>query len=177
MSTQTQSRSPEEVEDAVENLKIKSESSDDEQDTITLEESKPPLTPSKLNQAESEDEMPHKRIPEKKTPKSRTPKTPHTPQFSQSSKTLKPDPGKEHEEVVGGEITVKMEAGKPPKLSRSSSQKIMAKPVALFDDFPDKTDEACGVFEVIKDSIYANKHIGCVDDDGFECECEEEWGK
>ena len=178
MSTQIFSRSPEEVGNAIEDLKIKSESSDDEPDTITLEDFKNPTTPTEINPALSEEPMSRKRIPETtRSNKSRTPKTSATPQLSQTPKTPKPDPTEEHEEVLGGDITVKMEPGKPPKLSRSSTHKIMAKPVALFDHLPDKTSEACEVFEVIQDSIYANKNIGGVDDDGFECECDEDWGK
>ncbi|EAU30568.1 conserved hypothetical protein [Aspergillus terreus NIH2624] len=48
------------------------------------------------------------------------------------------------EEKVGGGITVKLEPGQPPKLTRSSSQKVVARPPQLFSHLPDSTAEAQG---------------------------------
>lgn len=81
-----------------------------------------------------------------------------------------------HEETIGGEVTVKLEPGQPPKLARSSSQKIWTRPAPLFDDYPDKTAEARAIFEVIPNCIYGSKHMGSTEH-GMDCDCNEEWGK
>ena len=93
-----------------------------------------------------------------------------TPQSSSPS-------SEKHEEVIGGEVTVKMEPGQPPKLARSTSQKIVAAPPLLFGDYPDKTNEAQGHFEVIPSCIYSNKYIGSTEHGSMDCDCVEEWGK
>ncbi len=82
----------------------------------------------------------------------------------------------EHEEVVGGEITVKLEPGQPPKLARSSSQKIWTKPSQLFNDYPSRTEEAQSKFDVIPACIYGSKYMGSTEH-GMDCDCTEEWGK
>lgn len=78
------------------------------------------------------------------------------------------------EETVGGDITVKMEPGQPPRLARSVSQKIVARPPQLFLHLPDCTAEARSTFETIEDSTYANKHMGYTEH-AMECDCAEEW--
>jgi len=80
------------------------------------------------------------------------------------------------EETVGGDITLKLEPGKPPKLARSSSKKILTRPPQLFLDYDDATSEARRTFEVILDCSYANKYLGTTDA-AYECDCNEEWGK
>ena len=80
------------------------------------------------------------------------------------------------EEIVGGEVTVKMEPGQPPKLARSSSQKIPSRPVQIFSDHESKTEESKGVFEVIAACVYSNKYMGATEH-GMDCDCAEEWGK
>ena len=80
------------------------------------------------------------------------------------------------EEMLGGEITLKMEPGKAPKLSRSASQKIVARPPPLYLDLPDATQEATSTFDVLPACTYANKHIGTTEH-ALECDCSEEWGK
>lgn len=80
------------------------------------------------------------------------------------------------EEKVGGDITVKMEPGQPPKLSRSSSQKVVAQPPRLFLHLPDSTAEAQSTFEVMETCTYANKYMGYTEH-AMECDCAEEWGK
>jgi len=82
-----------------------------------------------------------------------------------------------HEEVIGGEITVKHEPGQPPKLSRSTSQKIVARPPPLFDNYEDKTKEAREGFEVIPECSYSSRYIGSSEHDSMDCDCAEEWGK
>ena len=82
----------------------------------------------------------------------------------------------QHEAIVGGEILLKMEPGQPPKLARSSSQKIPARPTQLFSDYANKTEEAKGVFEVIQTCSYSSKYMGATEH-GMDCDCPEEWGK
>ena len=80
------------------------------------------------------------------------------------------------EEVLGGEITLKMEPGKAPKLSRTASHKIASRPPPLYLDLPDATQEAKSTFDVLLECTYANKHIGTTEH-ALECDCSEEWGK
>ena len=80
------------------------------------------------------------------------------------------------EEIVGGEVIVKMEPGQPPKLARSSSQKIPSRPAQLFSHCESKTEEAKGVFEVIPSCTYSSKSMGATEH-GMDCDCSEEWGK
>lgn len=82
----------------------------------------------------------------------------------------------EDEQIVGGDVTVKIEPGQPLKLSRMSSQKIVPRTAPLFDDYPDKTAEAKDTFQVIPACIYSNKYIGSTEH-AMECDCAEEWGK
>ncbi|KAL3431146.1 hypothetical protein BDV09DRAFT_176919 [Aspergillus tetrazonus] len=77
-------------------------------------------------------------------------------------------------EKVGGGISVKMEPGQPPKLARSSSQKVVPRPPQLFLDLPDSTEEAQKTFEVIETCQYANKYMGYTEH-AMECDCAEEW--
>lgn len=81
----------------------------------------------------------------------------------------------EFEEVVGGDISVKLEPGKAPKLARTSSKKIMSKPPPLFTHLPDASDEASKAFDLIPNCTYANKYLGTTDH-ALECDCTEEWG-
>ena len=82
-----------------------------------------------------------------------------------------------HEEIIGGEVTVKQEPGQPPKLSRSTSHKIASRAPPLFQDYPDKTKEAKGTFELISECSYTSKWIGSTEHDSMDCDCAEEWGK
>lgn len=97
-----------------------------------------------------------------------------SPAKSQSA-ARSPHVKSDDEETIGGEITVKVEPGQAPKLSRKSSQKVVQRPPQLFSDLEDKTEEATSTFEVIADCTYANKLIGTTDH-ALECECQEEWG-
>lgn len=80
------------------------------------------------------------------------------------------------EEKVGGGITVRLEPGEPPKLARSSSQKVVPRPPPLYLDLPDSTGEAKSTFEVMEACTYANKFMGYTEH-AMECDCAEEWGK
>jgi hypothetical protein len=81
------------------------------------------------------------------------------------------------EEVIGGDITVTVEEGKPPKLSRKASQKVISKPVQLFDHLPDSTGEAISVFSQIENCIYGGKYMGHSEHDSLDCDCSEEWSE
>ena len=99
---------------------------------------------------------------------------------TQSPTKASPSPDGSHaftnEEMVGGEVMVKMEPGQPPKLARNSLQKIPSRPVQTFSDHASKTEESKGVFEVISACVYSNKHMGATEH-GMDCDCSEEWGK
>ena len=81
------------------------------------------------------------------------------------------------EEIIGGDITVTVEPGKAPKLSRKSSQKVISRPPILYDDMPDSTEEASTVFQIIKDCIYGSKHMGSSEHDALDCDCSEQWSE
>lgn len=88
-----------------------------------------------------------------------------------------PSAGSEKHEVVGGEVTVKLEPGHPPKLARSSSHKVIAKPAPLFHDHPSKTEESKYTFQVLEQCSYTSKNIGSTEHGSMDCDCTEEWGK
>ncbi|KAF2660755.1 hypothetical protein K491DRAFT_14788 [Lophiostoma macrostomum CBS 122681] len=86
-----------------------------------------------------------------------------------------PSPGtSEQEEVLGGDITLKMEPGKAPKLSRTASHKVVSRPPPLYLDLPDVTEEAKSMFAVLPECTYANKSLGTTEH-ALECDCSEEW--
>lgn len=80
------------------------------------------------------------------------------------------------EELLGGAITLKIEPGKAPKLSRAASQKIVSRPKPLYHHLPDATADAKSTFDLLPECTYANKHIGTTEH-ALECDCSEEWGK
>ncbi|KAL9044441.1 MAG: hypothetical protein Q9214_002419 [Letrouitia sp. 1 TL-2023] len=80
------------------------------------------------------------------------------------------------EETGGGSITIRQQAGQIPKSIRSSSQKPLMRPPPSFHDFPSKTEEAKGTFQVLTACIYQSKAIGTTEA-AMDCECAEEWGK
>ena len=87
-----------------------------------------------------------------------------------------PEFKEEHTELIGGDITLKIEPGQPPKLARSSTQKVIARAPPMFDHMESKTEEATRGFLVIKECIYASKYLGSTEH-AMECDCAEEWGK
>lgn len=102
----------------------------------------------------------------------RSSRSPNVPQ----DKVTSPTPKSEGEELLGGDVTLKQDPGKPPKLSRTTSRKVERRPPPMFDDYKDSTAEATSSFEVITACTYANKHLGTTDP-ALECDCAEEWGK
>ena len=82
----------------------------------------------------------------------------------------------EDEETVGGEVTLKLEPGKPPKLARTTSHKVEKRPPQLFTDHEDALSEALNYFEKLPECTYANKYLGSTEP-ALECDCAEEWGK
>lgn len=100
--------------------------------------------------------------------------SPYKQEHALQSPTIKME---KHEEVIGGEVTLKQEPGQLPKLSRSTSHKILSRPPPLFKDYPDKTKEAEDSFELISGCSYTSKYIGSTEHDSMDCDCAEEWGK
>lgn len=80
------------------------------------------------------------------------------------------------QETVGGDITVKMEPGQAPKLSRKQSRKIPSRPPQLFSHLPDATAEATSSFDVLSTCTYGAKYLGYTEPP-LECDCSEEWGR
>lgn len=158
----TYSSPDDKVEDAIKGMKIENRDSEEEVfDTIIVGDVKQESTTMSRGSSPTKSGL---------KPASRSPK-------KSKLNSQSPDPLKEeHEETVGGDITVKTEPGKPLKLARSSTQKVMARPPPLFDHLPDKTDEATGIFQVITQCTYSNKYLGSTEH-AMECDCSEEWGK
>lgn len=92
------------------------------------------------------------------------------------SQTPKPQDGL-HEETVAGDVRVVLEPGKPPKLSRKASEKVIARSPRVFDHLPDATEEATQSFQVIKDCIYGSKYMGYSEHDSLDCDCSEDWSE
>jgi histone-lysine N-methyltransferase SETD2 len=121
-----------------------------------------------------------------KTERTSTPSTP-TPDLSPTKRSksgtqspvkgesVPQTPNGNMELVVGSDITVTLEPGKAPKLARSSSQKIISRLPPLYNDEPDKYDEATSNFEVIDDCIYAAKWLGSTEH-AMDCDCRDEYG-
>ncbi|KAI9721554.1 MAG: hypothetical protein M1812_002316 [Candelaria pacifica] len=80
----------------------------------------------------------------------------------------------EQEEVVGGDITVIVEPGQAPKLSRTASKKVVTRPATLFDHYANSTLEATSTFEILRDCHYMSKYLGSTEP-AMECDCSEEW--
>ena len=90
--------------------------------------------------------------------------TPHSPALKTES-----------EATAASDIMVKLEPGKPPKLSKSS-KKISSRPPQLVSHLADATSEAQKSFIVLSECNYANKTLGTTDA-AYECDCTEAWGK
>lgn len=102
----------------------------------------------------------------------RSSRSPTKTQSVSDSPTAKYD----EQETIGGDVTLKLEPGKPPKLSRSVSHKIQKRPPQLFLESEDKTAEATSTFDLLSVCTYANKFLGTTEP-ALECDCTEEWGK
>jgi len=92
-----------------------------------------------------------------------------------SSTLHSPAPKTDSEATAASDIMVKLEPGKPPKLSKSS-KKISTRPVQLFSHLPDATSEAQQSFTVLSECNYARKDLGTTDA-AYECDCTEAWGE
>lgn len=145
----------EEIEDDVRHLKISRAASLDE-DATTKVRTSTPNTPQPLLSSATRSQ-------------SRT-------QSPMKSESLPQTPNGKTVSFVGGDITVKLEPGKAPKLARTSSQKIISRPPPLFNDEPDMYQEATSTFDVIQDCIYAAKWLGSTEH-AMDCDCREEYGK
>lgn len=102
---------------------------------------------------------------------------PRSPAKKHNSEDTPKSEGDDDADTIGGDITVTVEPGKAPKLSRKSSQKIVARPATLFLDLPDVKAEATQIFQCIKDCIYGSKYMGSSDHDALDCDCVEEWSE
>ncbi|MCJ1433816.1 histone methyltransferase set2 [Xylographa pallens] len=80
----------------------------------------------------------------------------------------------EHEQTIGGDVTLKLEPGQPPKLSRTASQKVIAKAPQMFGHYEDKIQEAASEFQIITQCSYSAKYLGSTEH-AMECDCIEEW--
>ncbi|PSK45227.1 Histone-lysine N-methyltransferase, H3 lysine-36 specific [Elsinoe australis] len=96
------------------------------------------------------------------------------PLHSPSDHIQSPSTKTEKQETVGGDITLKMEPGEPPKLSRRTSQKVPARPPPDFSHLPDATPEATSTFQLLQGCSYAAKYLGSTEAP-LECDCSEEW--
>ena len=103
----------------------------------------------------------------------------HSPTTLESSSHSSAASTPRNDDMKVGSVTVKQQPGQPPKLSRNMSQKVPLRPPILFYDYPDKTNEATGTFQVIPGCVYSSKAIGATDvtEDVMECDCTEEWSK
>lgn len=104
-----------------------------------------------------------------------TPKRQSRSPVKKQSRSQSPDV-KDDEEMLGGDVTIKLEPGKPPKLQRTTSRKVERRPPPLFFDYDDKTTEATSTFSLLQHCTYANKYLGSTEP-ALECDCAEEWGK
>ncbi|KAL5326633.1 hypothetical protein ACEPPN_004320 [Leptodophora sp. 'Broadleaf-Isolate-01'] len=167
MADDTRDPKPAAVDAALEDMKLQEGGSPDEEgDTIMVngkhEESS---TPSYLKRSRSS-------TPAIKQSTSQSPFQRGSASQTPRSQDEEEDEG---EETIGGGITVTVEPGKAPKLSRKSSQKVIPRPPTLYSDMPDSTEEASTVFQLIKDCIYGSKHMGSSEHDALDCDCSEQW--
>lgn len=162
MAEDTREFKPEAVDAALEEMKLEGESPPG--DTIVANGYDEVPTPGKSEKSRSS-------TPATKKSASRSP---YPKQSASQSPKSEDEDGEEH---IGGDITVTVEPGKAPKLLRTSSQKIIARPPQLFSDLPDSTEESLDVFHLIKDCIYGAKHFGASDNDALDCDCSEEWSE
>ena len=153
------------LENTVEDMKLKEEDEDVEMDTIAVAE---PVEQGA--EVDGQDTRGPASRPGSGTPKKQS-RSPMKSESMSQSPAVKDD-----EETLGGDVTLKLEPGRPPKLQRTTSRKIERRPPPLFWDHEDKTDEATSTFSLLERCIYANKYMGSTEA-ALECDCAEEWGK
>jgi len=161
MAPNGHSATPHKLESDVQDMKI-----EDEIRVASIHHVAPAQTSRHTSTSEREEQPPLSRKPLKYAESPRNP----------SSSTQSPAPRTQKEEVVGGDILVKMEPGDAPKLTRKQSQKVPARPKQLFTHLEDATSDATKSFEVLRDCHYAAKYMGYTEPP-LECDCSEEWGK
>lgn len=149
----------ERLESEVRDMKLKEEDSDVDMDTVAPADSEDEASASASGAATPSGIKRQSRSPTKRQ------------RFMDSPATKF-----EEEETIGGEVTLKLEPGKPPKLARSTSHKVEKRPAPLFFDYEDKTPEARKTFDILEQCTYANKYLGTTEH-ALECDCAEEWGK
>ena len=164
MANDRQDHQPGKVERGIKDMEIKSSDSDSQDEgtgTIRIRKIEQPSTHTSGASSPTKIEVKTAtRLPEKPHPISNTP-------IKRKG---------EYEQLLGGEITLKLEPGQPPKLSRTASQKVMARAPQMFDHYEDKTQEATGLFQIITQCSYSAKNLGSTEH-AMECDCVEEWGK
>lgn len=161
MADDTRDGEPEVVDTALSEMKLEGETPDAE-DTLVLNGIYDAPTPTmELSRSSTPmDRISESRSPVKKQSASQTPKSED-----------------DAEETVGGDITVTVEPGNVPKLSRKASQKIVPRSPPNFSNVEDSTEEANAVFQVIRDCIYGSKHMGYSEHEPLDCDCSEEWSE
>ncbi|KAF2168053.1 hypothetical protein M409DRAFT_21499 [Zasmidium cellare ATCC 36951] len=147
----------ERLESEVRDMKLKEEDSDVDMDTVAPADSEDEASASASGAATPSGIKRQSRSPTKRQ------------RFMDSPATKS-----EEEETIGGEVTLKLEPGKPPKLARSTSHKVEKRPAPLFFDYEDKTPEARKTFDILEQCTYANKYLGTTEH-ALECDCAEEW--
>lgn len=164
MADDTRDTKSEVVDSALSEMKLEEGGSPSEaEDTIALNGTYDAPTPEAIKRSRSS------------TPAARN-STSQSPVKKQSASQT-PKSEDDEEEVIEGDIIVTVEPGKGPKLSRKSSQKVVARPPQLFDHVEDSTEEAVTVFQAIKDCIYGSKYMGSSEHDPLDCDCSEQWGE
>ncbi|MCJ1285470.1 histone methyltransferase set2 [Xylographa opegraphella] len=160
MSDDEQYKEPDKVEEGIKDMRIKSNDYDgNEEGSGTIRNIEQPSTQTSGTGASNKIEI-----------KTAT----HSP-GKRNTALNSPVKGRgEHEQTVGGDISLKLESGPPPKLSRTASQKVIATAPQMFDHYEDKTQEAAGVFQIITQCSYSAKYLGSTEH-AMECDCIEEW--
>ncbi|KXT05962.1 hypothetical protein AC578_322 [Pseudocercospora eumusae] len=152
----------EKLESEVRDMHLKEEETDVDMDTVPLAESESLSAKNEASAATSRTGTPASFKRQSKSP------------IKQQSAADSPGMKSEQQEIIGGDVTLKMEPGKPPKLARTTSHKVEKRPPPLFLDYEDKTSEAKTAFSVLPECTYANKYLGSTEH-ALECDCSEEW--
>ncbi|KAI9776955.1 MAG: histone methyltransferase set2 [Candelina submexicana] len=161
MSNDDQEAKPEVVEDGLKEMKIKSSASSDDEALDTI----------RVGTVKDESQTPNgTSLTYEPLPKSAS----QSPSKLSSNIQLPKMEVSEQEEVVGGDITVIVEPGQAPKLSRTASKKVFTGPATLFNHYADSTSEATSTFELLRDCHYMSKYLGSTEP-AMECDCSEEW--
>lgn len=157
---------PEAVADAVTDMKLERNGSTDDVN-VNIDTIPPAASPSAKTNGLAPDSR--RSSQDSRSAKSESPS-------QHSSRVRDEDNENDEEQKVGGEITVKLEPGQPPKLARSSSHKVEPRSPPLLDHLPDSTAEVTSKFELMDACTYSNKYMGYTEH-AMDCDCTEEWGE